>query len=79
MFRLEAHQLIFVYAGIGIVGVLLIAAMHAISRARRERAALLEFFKCGICAFQFRNSTGLVHPRCPNCDALVERKRPSRL
>jgi hypothetical protein len=79
MFRLEAHQLLYVYTGLGVAVVLIGAMIHGISRIRRERAALQDVVKCGMCAFQFRNVKSLVHPRCPNCGSLVEVKQQSRL
>jgi hypothetical protein len=79
MFRLEAHQLLYVYTGLGVAIVLIGAMLHGISRIRRERSALRNVVKCGMCAFQFRNVNGLVHPRCPNCASLVEQKEQSRL
>lgn len=79
MFRLEPHQLLFVYAGLGIALVFIAALIHTIRRARRERAALRDVMRCGMCGFQFRNERQLVTPRCPNCGSLVEKKRQSSL
>jgi hypothetical protein len=75
MFRVEPHQLLFIYAGLGIGVIVVAALLHARRRAAIERAALRDVVKCGLCAFRFRNTNGLVHPRCPSCGALVERKR----
>jgi predicted Zn-ribbon and HTH transcriptional regulator len=79
MFRLEPHQLLYVYAALGVALVFAVAFLHNLARTRRERSAQLNVLKCGMCAFQFRNERQLVHPRCPNCGALVERKPISRL
>ena len=79
MFHVEPHQLLFIYAGLGIVVIAITALLHARRRSAKERAALREVVKCNLCAFRFRNTTGLLHPRCPNCGALVERKRISTL
>lgn len=79
MFRLEPHQLLYVYAGLCLLVILIAALVHTARRARSERAALRNVLKCGMCAFRFRNENGLLHPRCPNCGSLVERRRQSRL
>ena len=79
MFRVEPHQLLYVYAGIGVLVVFIAALVHTVRRVRREREGMHGVMKCGICAVQFRNDKNLVHPRCPNCGALVEKRRPSRL
>ena len=79
MFRVEPHQLLYVYAAIGVFAVFIAALVHTIRRFRRERETMRGVMKCGMCAFQFRNDKNLVHPRCPNCGALVEKRRPSRL
>jgi len=79
MFRVEPHQLLFIYAGLGLAVILIAALLHARRRAALERGALREMVKCSLCAFRFRNTTNLVHPRCPNCGALVERKPLSSL
>lgn len=79
MFRVEPHELLFIYAALGVALVFLTAFIHTIRRARRERAILEDMMRCGICAFQFRNANNLVTPRCPNCGALVEQKRHSAL
>jgi predicted RNA-binding Zn-ribbon protein involved in translation (DUF1610 family) len=79
MFRVEPHQLLFIYAGLGLAVIFLAALLHTKRRSGRERAAMREMIKCGLCAFRFRDETRMVHPRCPNCGALVERKRHSAL
>ena len=79
MFRLHLHQLIFVYAGLCLGIILLAAWFHNMRRTRRDRAALHGLLKCGLCAYEFQDETASVLPRCPNCDALVERRRLSRL
>ena len=79
MFRVEPHELLFVYAALGVALVFLTALIHTIRRARRERAALRSVMRCGMCGFQFRNDRKLVTPRCPNCNRLVEQKRHSSL
>ena len=79
MFRVEPHQLLFIYAGLGLAVIFLAAFLHARRRSALERAALNEMLKCGLCAYRFRNTSGLLHPRCPNCRALVERKPHSKL
>lgn len=79
MFLVEPHQLLFIYAGLGIAVIGFAALIHTRRRSARERAALQEMMQCGMCAFRFRNTTQMVHPRCPSCGALVERKRHSTL
>ena len=79
MFRLEPHQLLYVYAALGVAAVFAVAFLHNLARTRRERSAHRDVLKCGMCAFQFRNDRQLVHPRCPSCGALVEQKPLSQL
>ena len=79
MFRLQLHQLIFVYAGFCLAIILLAAWFHNMRRTRRDRAALHDLMKCGLCAYEFRDETEAAIPRCPNCNALVERRHLSRL
>ena len=79
MFRLEPHQLLFVYAGLGVAFIFLAALFNTLRRTRREREAMRDLMKCGMCAFQFRNASGMVHPRCPNCGSLVEARPLSHL
>jgi hypothetical protein len=79
MFRVEPHQLLFIYAGVGVALIFVAALLHTLRRVRVERNALRGTMKCGMCAFHFRDGTGMVHPRCPECGALVERKRHSAL
>jgi predicted Zn-ribbon and HTH transcriptional regulator len=79
MFRVEPHQLLYIYAATGVALIFLAALLHTIRRVRREREGLSGVAKCGMCAFRFRDRTGMVHPRCPQCGALVERRRHSAL
>lgn len=75
MFRLELHELLFVYAGLSLAIILLAACLHNFRRSSRERTARRELLKCRLCAFEFTDHSGTVLPRCPNCQALTE-KRP---
>lgn len=79
MFRLELHQLLFVYAGLCLGIVLLAAVLHNVRRNRRESLAVRTLVKCHLCAFEFRDDTGEDLPKCPCCGALVNRDRLSRL
>ena len=79
MFRLELHELLFVYTGLSLGIVLLAACMHNIRRTRREGLALRNVLKCRLCAFEFRDETNAEMPRCPRCGALVCRERLSTL
>lgn len=79
MFRVEPHQLLFVYAALGVAFIFLVALIHTIRRTRQERSALRNLLHCGMCGFEFRNEHNLVNPRCPNCEALVDPKRKSGL
>ena len=79
MFRVELHQLLYVYAGAALTIILLSAAFYNFGRTWRERRAHRGILKCGLCAFQFRDQTPTILPRCPNCDALVERRPWSQL
>ncbi len=79
MFRLQLHELIFVYAGLCLAIIFLAAWFHNMRRTRRDRAGLHDLLKCGLCAYEFQDETKSVLPRCPHCNALVERRRLSRL
>ena len=79
MFRLELHELLFVYTGLCLGIVLLASVLHNVRRNRREKSALLGVVKCHLCAFEFRDDTGADLPKCPCCGALVNRDRLSQL
>ena len=79
MFRLELHQLLFVYIGLSLGAVLLAAWLHNLRRTRRESFALRGILKCRLCAFEFRDESHTEIPRCPRCGALVNRERLSHL
>ncbi len=79
MFRLDLHELIFVYAGLCLAIILLASVLHNFLRTHRERHAHRGLVKCHLCAFEFRdgNSDELAH--CPCCGAPVNRDRLSQL
>ncbi len=79
MFRLQIHELLYVYAGLTLTVILFAACVHNFRRTGREKAARQTLLKCRLCAFEFTDTTGAVLPRCPNCQALTERKRLSQL
>ena len=79
MFRLDLHELLFVYAGLCLAVILLAACLHNFHRSSRERAARRALLKCRLCAFEFSDNSEDVLPRCPNCRALTERGRLSQL
>lgn len=79
MFRLELHELLFVYAGVCLGVILLASILHNLRRTRREELALRGLVKCHLCAFEFRDDTGADLPKCPSCGALVNRDRLSQL
>ena len=79
MFRIELHELLFVYAGLCLGIVLLASVLHNIRRNRRESLANRDLVKCHLCAFEFRDDTGIDLPKCPNCGALANRDSISRL
>ena len=79
MFRLDLHELIFVYAGLCLGIILLASVLHNLRRNRRERHARRDIAKCHLCAFEFRDETGADLPKCPCCGALVNRERLSQL
>ncbi len=79
MFRLELHEMLFVYTGLCLAIVLLAAVLHNVRRSRREALALRDLAKCHLCAFEFRDDTGAELPKCPCCGALVNRERLSQL
>ena len=79
MFRLELHELIFVYTGLCLGIVLLASVLHNIRRNRRESLAVRDLVKCHLCTFEFRDTTGDDLPKCPCCGARTTRARLSRL
>lgn len=79
MFRLELHEMLFVYTGLCLAIVLLAAVLHNVRRHRRETLALRDLVKCHLCAFEFRDDTGAELPKCPCCGARVNRERLSQL
>ena len=79
MFQFTLHQLIFVYAGLCLATIAVAVFLHNFRRTRRERSAMRHVLKCAFCAFEFRDETVTVLPRCPRCNGLVERRRLSRL
>ena len=79
MFRLELHELLFVYTGLCLGIVLLASGLHNIRRNRRESLAVRDLVKCHLCAFEFRDSTGDELPKCPCCEARSTRTKLSRL
>ena len=79
MFRLELHQLLFAYTGFCLAIVLLAWWLHNVRRGRRERLALRDLARCGLCSFEFRDRSKASFPRCPNCGTPVVRTRLSRL
>jgi uncharacterized protein YchJ len=79
MFRLQIHELLFVYCGFTLAVILFAACMHNFRRSSRERTARRALLKCRLCAFEFSDHSGAVLPRCPNCQALTERRTLSQL
>ncbi len=79
MFHLTLHEMIFAYTGGCLLVIFLAAFAYSSRRTHQERAATRNWMKCRLCAFEFRNPGTAVLPRCPRCDALVERRRLSRL
>ena len=79
MFQFSLHQLLFVYGGLCVVVIGVLVLFQSLRRTRRERAALRNVLKCGFCAFEFREESNTVLPRCPRCNGLVERRRVSGL
>ena len=79
MFRLNLHELLFVYAGL-CLGIILIASLlHNIRRNRHERHAQDGLVKCHLCAFEFRDDSGAELPPCPCCGTHTSRDPVSRL
>jgi predicted Zn-ribbon and HTH transcriptional regulator len=79
MFRLDLHELLFVYTGLCLGIVLLTSVLHNIRRNRRESLANRDLVKCHLCAFEFRDKTGDELPKCPCCGARTSRERLSHL
>lgn len=79
MFRLELHELLFVYTGLCLAVMLLAAVLHNVRRNRRETLAFRDLVRCQLCGFEFRDDTGADLPKCPCCGSLVNREPVSRL
>ena len=79
MFRLDLHELLFVYAGLCLAIILVASVLHNIRRNRRERLAHRGLVKCHICAFEFRDDNGSDLAHCPCCGAPANRDPVSRL
>ncbi len=79
MFRLELHELLFVYTGLCLGIVLLASVLHNVRRNRRESLAVRDLVKCHLCAFEFRDSTDDELPKCPCCGARTSRTSRTRL
>ena len=79
MIRLQLHEFLFLYVGLCLGIILLAAWVHNLVRTSRDRRARKDLLQCQLCAFEFRNQTNTVLPRCPHCRALVERRSLSRL
>jgi|GEM_PF-1137523 len=79
LFSAELHQLPYLYAGAFLLIILIAYWLHNSRRTRNERAALKNVVRCRICAFQFRDETGVELPHCPRCQNLVERSPISRI
>ncbi len=79
MFRLELHELLFVYTGLCLGIVLLASVLHNLRRNRRESLAVRDVVKCHICAFEFLDQSGTDLPECPCCGARTSRTQISRL
>ena len=79
MFRLELHEMLFVYTGLCLAIVLLASVLHNVRRTLREKHALRDLVKCHLCAFEFRAGPATDLPQCPGCGALVNRERLSQL
>ena len=79
MFRLELHQLLFAYTGFCLAIVFLAWWLHNARRSQREHHAVQSLVKCGLCAFEFRDTSETPLIRCPRCSARVSRNRLSSL
>jgi len=79
MFRLDLHELLFVYAGLCLAIILVASVLHNLRRNHRERLAHRSLLKCHLCALEFRDDTRAELAHCPCCGAPVNRDRLSRL
>jgi predicted Zn-ribbon and HTH transcriptional regulator len=79
MFRLDLHELLFVYAGLCLAIIFVASVLHNIRRSRGERLAHRGLVKCHLCAFEFRDSSSSELAHCPCCGAPANRDRVSRL
>ena len=82
MFRLDLHELLFVYTALCLGVILVASVLHNLRRTRRESLALRNLLKCQLCAFEFRDaadSADSATPRCPACGAQVNRDPVARL
>ena len=79
MFRVSLGYLVLIYLALMLGPIFGAWLFTEWRRQRRERAAFRHVLRCGLCAFEFEDSTGTLLPRCPRCGSLTERFKPSRL
>ncbi len=79
MIRLQLHEFLILYAGLTLGFIFLAAWIHNLIRTSRDRRARRNILQCQICAHEFRDETKTILPRCPQCQARVERRSLSRL
>jgi hypothetical protein len=79
MIHVRLTMLIFVYLGSFLTLIFGNWIVWNIGRLRRERQALRHRLRCILCAFEFRDPSDDMLPRCPRCGSLNERAPFRRL
>jgi len=79
MIRVSLTILIFIYLLLFLAAVFCAWLWYGWRSKRREKIALRYRLRCGICAFDFEDTTTTLLPRCPRCGSLNERFSPGTL
>ena len=79
MFRVSLGYLVLIYLALMLGPIFGAWLFTEWRRQHRERAAFRHVLRCGLCAFEFEDSTATLLPRCPRCGSLTERFKPGRL
>ncbi len=73
MIHVSLAMLVFIYLGSFLAVIFGNWIVWNIGRLRSERQALQHRLRCALCAFDFRDTSDDLLPRCPRCGSLNER------
>lgn len=79
MIRASLNLMIFVYLGSFLAVIFANWIFWNIGRLRIERQGLRHRLRCALCAFEFKDESDEILPRCPRCGSLNERTAYRRL